>query len=124
MKKIIALFVLMLGLGFTANAQQKSAKPVTATNTGTAKEAAIQQAATNDAKALNDFIPLTDSEMQSFKGLFEYKHRSLSDTNLSADRKKSIAETVEAKINATLSPEQVTKLGQNQKLLKQLTGKL
>ena len=122
MKKIIALFVLMLGLSFTANAQQKSTKPVTATNTGTSKEAAIQQAAVNDTKALNEFIPLSDSEMQSFKGLFEYKHRSLSE-NLNDERKANLATTIEAKINATLSPENATKLSQNQKLLKQLTGK-
>ncbi|MES2485967.1 MAG: hypothetical protein V4581_08505 [Bacteroidota bacterium] len=125
MKKIIALFVIMLGLSFTANAQQKKnvAKPaVTGTNAGTPKEAAIQEAAIADAKALNEFIPLSDADMQSFKGLFEYKYRALSE-NLSDERKKNLTETIEAKINATLSPEQATKLSQNPKLLNQLTGK-
>lgn len=125
MKKIIALFVIMLGLSFTANAQQKKnvAKPaVTGTNAGTPKEAAIQEAAIADTKALNDFIPLSDADKQNFKGLFEYKYRILSE-NLSEERKKNLAETIEAKINATLSPEQATKLSQNPKLFKQLTGK-
>jgi hypothetical protein len=120
MKKIIALFVLMLGVSFTANAQKNtSAKPATAADS---KEATIQKAAVADTKALHEFVPLTDAQMQSFKGLFEYKYRTLSE-NLSEERKKVLAETIEMKINATLTPDQVAKLSQNQKLLNQLSGK-
>jgi hypothetical protein len=119
MKKIIALFVLMLGISFTASAQE-TAKTTT---TAESKEAAIQKAAIEDAKALNEFIPLSNDQMQSFKGLFESKHRVLAEANLSEDRKKSMTQTIEAKISATLTPEQFQKLSQNQTLLKQLTGK-
>jgi hypothetical protein len=121
MKKIIALFVLMLGVSFTASAQ-KATKPATS-KTATTKEANIEKAAIEDSKALNEFIPLTNQQMQDFKGLFAWKHQQLADGNLTDERKKLIADTVEAKINATLTSEQSTKLSQNQKLVKILTGK-
>jgi uncharacterized protein (UPF0264 family) len=123
MKKIIALFVLMVGFSFTASAQKKTsvAKPskVATTTAANTTDAAIQEAAIKDTKALNDYIKLTNEEMQSFKGLFEYKHQSFA-SGLTDERKKIISDTVEAKINATLTPEQVTKLSSNKALLTQL----
>jgi hypothetical protein len=123
MKKIIALFVIMLGFGFTANAQQKkaAAKPATAAQAQTnSKDAAIQAAAIKDVNALNAYIPLNDADKQSFKGLFEYKHRLWSE-NLSEERKGLVSQTIDAKIKATLSSEQLTKLEANPKLLNTLT---
>lgn len=121
MKKIIALFVLMLGVSFTASAQK--AKPAKAATTkADPKEAAIEAAANDDTKALNAFVPLSDEQVVSFKGLFAYKHRNLAQ-GLSEEEKKKLAEIIDAKVNATLTPDQVTKLSQNPKLLNQLTGK-
>lgn len=121
MKKIIALFVLMLGVSFTASAQK--AKPAKAATTkADPKEAAIEAAANDDTKALNAFVPLSDEQVVSFKGLFAYKHRNLAQ-GLNEEEKKKLADIIDAKVNATLTPDQVTKLSQNPKLLNQLTGK-
>ncbi|KGO94337.1 hypothetical protein Q766_05300 [Flavobacterium subsaxonicum WB 4.1-42 = DSM 21790] len=127
MKKIIALFVIMLGFGFTANAQQKKAAvksaavASTATPQQTAKAATIEKAAISDVESLNSFIPLKDADRQSLKGLFAYKHELLSDAALSKERKDIVSQTIEAKLRATLSPEQMAKLDQNTKLLNTLT---
>jgi hypothetical protein len=122
MKKIIAVFVLMLGVSFTASAQ-KAAKPAkAATTTADTKEANIKKAAAEDTQALSAFVKLTDPQIVSFNGLFEYKYRKLAENPTEADR-KSLVEIMNAKINATLTPDQVSKLSQNQKLLNQLTGK-
>ncbi len=124
MKKIIALFLLMLGVSFTASAQQKTAAKPAATATATdAKQANIQQAAAADLKALNDFIPLSKEQSQALGAFFVHKHQQLADTGLTAERRKLLSEGFEAKLNATLTPDQVTKLSQNPKLLNQLTGK-
>ncbi|SFQ27949.1 hypothetical protein [Flavobacterium akiainvivens] len=122
MKKIIALFVLMLGVSFTASAQKKAVAKPAQTKEQRAQAAEIQKGAQADTKALNEFVKLSDDQMVSFRGLFEYKYRNLAE-GLSDERKKALAETIEMKINATLTPDQVTKLSQNPTLLNQLTGK-
>ncbi|NDI98394.1 hypothetical protein GWA97_04850 [Flavobacterium sp. LaA7.5] len=119
MKKIIALFAMMLAFGYTANAQQrKAAAPV---QQASADETAIQQAAGKDVKALAEFIELTADQRSAFQGLFEYKHRTLADKNLSQERKDILADNIEMKIKATVSPDQVGKLDDNPKLMKILT---
>ena len=122
MKKIIALFVIMLGFGFTATAQQKkaTAKPAPAVQAANPNEAAFQKAAIKDVKDLNAFIKLNDADTQSLMGLFEYKHRTLAE-NLSAERKAIVSQTIEAKLRATFNPEQMAKLDSNKELLNKLT---
>lgn len=119
MKKIIALFVIMVGFSFTAQAQQKKVAKATAQSTVT--DAGVQKAAAADVKALDAYIPLNAAEKQSFTGLFEYKHQNIKDGQMSAERIDVFAQTIEAKIKATLTPENLTKLEGNPKLLKQLT---
>jgi hypothetical protein len=119
MKRIITVLALMLGVTFTAHAQQnQQTKP--ATTTATNPEAKIQQAAIEDVKALNEAVKLDNTQMQDLKGLFENKHRNLA-ANLSDERKKLLAQTIEAKLNATLTAEQTAKLNAKPELLKRLT---
>ncbi|KOS07873.1 hypothetical protein AM493_18770 [Flavobacterium akiainvivens] len=123
MKKIIALFIVMLGVSFTASAQ-KTAKPAVAAKPAAvadSKESKIQQAAVNDTKILNETVGgLTTAQMRDFKSLFEQKHRSLSDA-LTDERKSSIWQAIDAKIKATLTPEQLEKLNSKPEVLKKIT---
>jgi len=124
MKKIIALLVVMLGFGFTATAQQKKVvvKSPTATDVRTiTPDPVVEQAAAKDLTALSKTITLTDVEKQNFKGLFEYKHRELKKT-LTADQKKVLLNSIDAKLRASLTPEQMAKLDSNKKVLSQLTN--
>ena len=123
MKKIIALFAMMLAFGYTANAQQKKATAPATTKQQQASvdEAAIKEAAVKDVTALGEFIVLTEDQKSAFKGLFEYKHRVLADKSLSQERKDILAEQIDMKIRATVSADQVGKLDENPKLMNKLT---
>lgn len=124
MKKIIALFVIMLGLSFSASAQQKKAavKPAKQVATSQAGATDLKAAATKDVAALNKVATLNDADKQSLQGLFEYKYGQLNQgVALSQDRKDIIAQTIEAKLRATLSADQMAKVDNNPTLLKQLT---
>lgn len=121
MKKIIALFVITLGLSFTASAQQKKAavKPA-AQATATATD--FKAAAGKDVAALNKVVTLSDTDKQNFQGLFEYKHHELNQpVALSEERKSILSQSIEAKLRATLSADQMAKLDNNPELLKTLT---
>ncbi len=120
MKKIIALFAMMLAFGYTANAQQRKATaPVQ--QQASVDEAAIKKAALKDVQMLGEYIELTEDQKTAFKGLFEYKHRDLATPNFSQERKDILAEQIEMKIKATVSPDQVGKLDENPELMHKLT---
>lgn len=119
MKKIITILVVMLAFGFSANAQKKEAKP--ATQAVAQQKEDIKQLAMKDVEALGKVIKFTGTQKDDFLGLFEYKHRELAN-NLSADRKASLSKVIEAKIKASLSPEELAKLEKNPAVLKKLTN--
>jgi hypothetical protein len=126
MKKIIALFVIMLACGVSANAQQKknvaSATPAVTAQQGNDVNASIRSAAIKDVENLSEFVQLTPEQKTGFKGLFEYKQNLLQKENLSAERKAVLAQAIEAKIKASLTPDQVAKLEDNPKLLQMLVN--
>lgn len=122
MKKIIALFVFMLAFGLTANAQQtKGTKTAAAATTEAPGEQAIKMAAAKDVTALMQVVELDATDKDSFVRLFEYKHRHLAQ-NLSPERKAILAETIEAKIKATLNADQNAKLAQSPALIQKLSN--
>lgn len=123
MKKIIALFALMLACGYTANAQQKPASATTEAARQSAMEvnAKVEKAAIKDITMLGEFINLTDPQKASFKALFAYKHKELMSQPLSNERKAVLADAIEAKLNASLTPAQVEQLAGNAQLLEKLT---
>lgn len=124
MKKIIAILVVTLAFGFSANAQQKKAatKPA-ATKTVSAAQATedIKQLALKDVAALGEVVKLSNTQKDDFLGLFEYKHRHYAD-NLSAERRAGVAQTIEAKIKASLSPDDISKLEAKPGLMKKLVN--
>lgn len=121
MKKIIALLVVMLGFGFTATAQQKSFTVKSPTTQATPTDPEVAKAAAKDLTALTNVVALNAVEKQNFKGLFEYKHSELKKP-LTADKKKVLLNSIDAKLRASLTPEQMAKLDSNKKVLSQLTN--
>lgn len=133
MKKIIALFVIMLAFGVNANAQQKKAKaaPTQATSAKAATAQpkqqsydveAVRKAASRDLELMSSSLALTEEQKGIYKQLFETKHRQLTDKNLSAERKAVIAQNIETKIKSMLDADQIAKLDSNPELLKALTN--
>lgn len=120
MKKIIAILVIMLGFGFTANAQQKALKAKT-TQQESPNKAAIKKAALKDVTALAEFVDLSEEQKKKFTSLFIQKHSTLADKSLSQKRKDVLADYLESKIKEGLSQNQVIKLNKNPKLMEILT---
>lgn len=131
MKKIIALFVIMLAFGVNANAQQKKAKaaPAQATPAKTAPEQtkqksydveAVRKAAAKDLELMSSNLALTEEQKGIYKQLFETKHRQLTDKNLSQERKAVLAQNIETKLKSMLDADQIAKLDSNPELLKAL----
>jgi len=120
MKKIIALFVVMLAFGLNANAQQKKAAAATTQKTVQKSDATIQAAA-RDLTLLSETVELTEEQKGIYKRLFETKHHSLSDASLPQERKDRLAENVERKLKSVMTPDQVAKIDSNPELLKKLT---
>lgn len=124
MKKIIALFVIMLAFSLNANAQQKktTTAPAAAKTQAAPNEDAIQKAAMRDFELMSSTIAMTEEQKQIYKGLFTSKHRTLiSNPELSQERKDVLARNYEAKIKSALNPDQIAKLDSNPELLKTLT---
>ena len=121
MKKIIALFVMMLACGVTANAQQKdAAAPKTPGKEAVAQQAAFEDAAIKDLNALSQLISLTNEQKVNIKSLFVYKHSKKAE-NISDERKKVLLNGVEAKLKSSLTKDQLAKLEQSPKLIETLT---
>lgn len=120
MKRIIALFVIMLAFGLNANAQQRKAATPATNQVNTSKDAAFSEAAIKDVATLSEYVKLTADQKVNLKSLFEYKHRTKAE-NLSAERKAIVAETIEARLKASLEPAQVAKIEGNTQLMDILT---
>jgi hypothetical protein len=134
MKKIIALCVLGLAFGVSANAQQKKtvaqpAKVATATSTTKTATATqkpvsneITQKAGADLNELNNLVVLSKAQIEQLKPVFAYKYQTYADVpSLSKDRKDVLAQGIESKIKAALTPDQVAKLETNPGLIQKLT---
>lgn len=122
MKKIVALFVVMLAFGLNANAQQKKAvatKPA-ANQEALSKKAAFSEAAIKDVNTLSEFVKLNADQKVKLKGLFEQKHMDLAQ-DLSSERKAVLADYVEAQMKSYLEPAQVAKVEGNAQLMNILT---
>lgn len=122
MKRIIALFVVMLAFGLNANAQQKKAATTqTATQQANlTKQAAYSDAAIKDVATLSEFVKLTADQKVKLKSLFEQKHVDYAQ-NLSAERKVILADFVETQMKSYLDPAQLTKIEGNTQLMNILT---
>ncbi len=121
MKRIIALFVVMLAFGLSANAQQKKATAsAPAVQANTSREAGFSASADKDIATLSEYVKLTNDQKLALKSLFEYKHRSFAD-NLSDERKAILSDNIAMKLKSTLEPAQVSKIEGNTQLMNILT---
>jgi hypothetical protein len=123
MKKIIALFVIMLAFGLNANAQQKktTTAPATAEKSPAAVNDAVEKAAARDLELMSSALSLTEEQKTVYKGLFQTKQRTLATPNLSDERKSVLAENIERKIRSMLTTDQLAKLDANPEVLNKLT---
>ena len=121
MKKIIALFVIMLAFGVTANAQQKKTTAAPAKAQQTSTDEAVKKAAARDLELMSTSLALTEEQKTVYKGLFETKQRTLATPNLSDERKSVLAENIERKVRSMLTTDQLAKLDSNPELLNKLT---
>jgi len=121
MKRIIALFVVMLAFGFSANAQEKKAVAPAAKQVTANKDAAYSEAAIKDVATLSEYVKLTADQKVTLKSLFQEKHQTNGNNKLSAERKAILAESIEAKLKSTLEPAQLAKIQGNTQLMNVLT---
>ena len=120
MKRIIALFVVMLAFGLNANAQQKKAPAATNQQALNTTEAAYSTAADKDIATLSQHVKLTSDQKVTLHSLFTEKHRYFGQ-NLSNERKAVVAENIEMKLKSTLEPAQLAKIEGNAQLMNILT---
>ena len=108
MKNLLGALVLFLAFTVNANAQE------------TFKKVDEKIEAKNNMVALSEVVTVEGTLSEDLTRLFEYKFRNLNE-NLSAERKIELARVIEAKLRATLTPENMEKLDKNEALLKKLT---
>lgn len=124
MKKIIALFVIMLAFSFNANAQKKNNTTATATQQTKVDEAQVQKLGEKDLQRLHELVNLTANQKTALIDLFKYKHRThMENPNFSQERKSILAENIETKIKSAITPEQIAKLEDNPEILTILVNK-
>jgi len=118
MKKLIAALTLLLAFTISANAQEK--KSIAAEQTQDKNELTSAEKGKKDAAELTEFLGLNATQNVDFYRLFEQKHRTLEDKNMSVERRKEVARIIEAKIRASLDGYQIERLEKNPELLKRL----
>lgn len=127
MKKIIALTALLtIGVGFSANAQQKKATPKAATTVVAlpTTESAIATAAKKNVTSLNSVVTLNDSEKQMFQGLFETKYKMLNRVAAEGDKaeaKQNVYASIDGKLRAYFKADKMALLEAKPAILKELT---
>ncbi|TDP58369.1 hypothetical protein [Flavobacterium dankookense] len=122
MKKIIAVLTLCLAFTLGANAQDKKglSKEEIAKTEKLRKELPPEVAGKNDAIELIKYLGLDEKNLETFARLFTKKYKVLTTEGLTAERKSELAGSIEAKLRAGLTAEQMKKLDQNPELLNRL----
>jgi hypothetical protein len=103
MKKLITLFVLVFA--FTVNAQEKRFNP--------------KEEAKKDVAQMQLLLNLNATNTENFLRLLELKYQYLNE-NLSEERKLALKESIDAKLRATLSNEEMSLLESKNELYKKL----
>lgn len=104
MKKIVLLLSFLFA--FSMNAQDKKLKPA--------------DAAKADALELKALVKLNETETHDMTNLFQMKYDMLAIEDISQERKSIMKQTLEAKIRASLTPDQMVTLESKPELLKRL----
>ena len=124
MKKIIAAFILFVSFSFTANAQEiksvNSQERKQSTEEVQTKKVDINDLAKKDTHTLFKLLQLDQQMVKDLNRLFLYKHEALSKAKETSE-KEQISTIIEAKLRASLTPEQMQKIASQPNLLHQLT---
>jgi DNA primase large subunit len=118
MKKIIAVLTLLFAFSVSANAQDKK---VTSKTEIAKPELTIEDLAKRDAEELAKFVGLDSEKIPTYTRLFQKKYKVMSNPGLTKENKTELVSSIEAKLRAGLTPEQIEKLDKNPALLKKLT---
>ncbi len=108
MKKIIALLALFFAFSVNATAQDNSFQ--------------IEKNAKNDLEKLMTVITVENDMQMTFFNLFKKKHEGMSDANATEASRREISAVIEAKLRATLTPQQMASLEKNKAAFTQLVG--
>lgn len=122
MKTTIAFLAVLFCFGLTASAQGTMAdsKPASQKQAYSAEDESYRLAAIKDVVTLSKQVELSNDQKEKLKTVFEQKHRMFS-KNMTADRKKTLSQSLEAKIKSLLEPGQIQKIEGNKELMKTLT---
>ncbi len=112
MKKVIAILTLLLAFTINVNAQQDN--KVTAPKTSVA--------AREDAASLTKFLELTPIQENDFARLFTKKYKILENPESKPEQRDQAVRMTDAKIRATLTDAQMSKLEENKELYAKMTG--
>lgn len=108
MKKIIALLALFFAFSVNATAQENAVQ--------------IEKNAKSDLEKLMTVVTVPDNMQMTFFNLFKKKHEGMSDANATEASRREISAVIEAKLRATLTPQQTASLEKNKTVLAQLVG--
>jgi hypothetical protein len=118
MKKILGIALLLCAFTQTSFAQKTDKlKETVKVKPQEPKDAMVE--AKKNTVLLGQVVTLTATDEENFTRLFEYKHKILNE-NVSEERKQELARIIEAKIRATLSYDQMTKLDAKPEVLSKL----
>jgi hypothetical protein len=109
MKRLIAVFTFLLAFSIGAHAQEDR------------RQAAIS-AAKADAVKMSEKLHLQPTQQDDFIRLFVTKHMTLDDPNTPAEKKAEMSQVINAKIRASLTPDQIKMMDSDPELKAQLTG--
>ncbi|ESU19532.1 hypothetical protein FCR2A7T_16870 [Flavobacterium cauense R2A-7] len=108
MKKIIALLALFFAFSVNVSAQDNSVQ--------------IEKNAKSDLEKLMTVITVENDMQMTFFNLFKKKHEGMLDSNATEASRREISRVIEAKLRATLTPQQTASLEKNKTVLAQLVG--
>lgn len=112
MKKIIALFVFVLGISFSASAQENSV------------ENNIQVEAKTLAIKIKDYLKLDDAKTKAVYEIIQHKATMINDEpGLIEERKQVIVNQFTKKLEGTLSADEFNKLKSNKTLFNEFQKK-
>jgi hypothetical protein len=115
MKKILAVFTLLVAFSINANAQSKS------TVVQSKKALTSKEKGAKDANDLTALVRLNETQNAELVQLFEQKYSASENLTLSEERKDALAKYMDSQLRSTLTEKQMKKLDGNPELLKQLT---
>lgn len=106
MKKIVAIFTLLVAVSFSAKAQEKKLPP--------------QEEGKAQAAEMISFLKLDDKQAADYTKFLSMKTRTMADPSLSAEKKKKLSDVVVKRLEGTLTKAQMAQLRGNTALYERI----